>query len=217
MIPPARSFVFLPAHDQAPDPLNPRGGDAHGAFSLGESKYRDLYGPPGGSVTTFRFDNLGVLHHQSRRRTIFDAMERGGGNYDALVYFGHGFPGGLAHTGIDNDCVAQFAAQVRRHCTPSVKIILYACWAGEPGQFAYRVGQALAGWAQSGMAVFAHRQARHSYRNPLVYRFPSHHGAGGEPVHPIDDAWRHAMAHERNLIWAKFPFMTPEEIKQAIV
>ena len=214
---PARSFACAPRFDGPPDAHNPHGHDATGAFQPGMERFRDCHAAAGGVVVPHLFNNHGVA--RARRRDILAAFERAGaaGRFDAFVYFGHGWPGGLSSGGFDADDVPILGEAIIRLCKPDAKVVLYACSAAAPGGFAYQLGRYLGGWANHGMEVFGHPVLGHSFRNPMVRRFPSSRGETGETVAPPGqfDAWRRAMA--QTTLWARFAFLTPAEISAEVL
>ncbi len=213
---PARSFACAPRFDGAPDAQNPHGHDSTGAFQPGMERLRDCFEAAGGTVVTHLFDNHGT--GRARRRDVLAALERAGagGRLDAFLYFGHGWPGGLSSASFGEDDVDELAAAIIRACNPSAQIVLYACSTAAPGGFAYRLGRALGAWASHGMAVFGHPVLGHSFRNPMVRRFPSSRGETGETVAPAGQfsAWARAMAN--TTLWARFAFLTPQEINAEV-
>lgn len=213
---PARSFACAPRFDSPPDAQNPQGHDSTGAFQLGLERLRDCHQAAGGTVVTHLFDNH--ARGQERRRDVLTALGQAtaGGRLDGFMYFGHGWPGGLSSASFGLDDVPTLAEAIIRATNPGAKIVLYACSAAAPGGFAYQLGRALCAWANHGMAVFGHPVLGHSFRNAMVRRFPSSRGETGETVAPPGqyDAWRRAMAN--TTLWARFAFLTPEEIRAEV-
>lgn len=218
MTPPEKSFVFAPMYNETPKPGEPPKNDATGAFQPGMAIYKKLYEGMGKQVVTFKFDN--TAPGKTRRQSILDAMQRncGGVWYDAIVYFGHGWKGGLASAGFTNDNRETLTDAIWDYGTPGVKVILYACSCATPGGYAYKMAQDLNCWAQYGLEVFGHPSVGHSFTNPQVRRYPSSQGETGETVCPDGKvaAWMKAMRNERDAFWARMPFMTREELAAAL-
>lgn len=199
---PQNSFAFAPLHDSPPDRNNPLGHDATGKFHHGLDAWKRLYRRHGGQVTTLKFDNH---RRQALRHQEIEAAMRGTpGLLDAVAYFGHGTPRSMSSAQYDMGHVAHLAAVVRARSTSGVVIALYACDCGAANGFA----QALAGaLADRQAVVFAHSVFGDSVTNPSVVRFP-----GGTPVCPPGrrDDWHRRLLTSN--LWARFPFMTPDEI-----
>ncbi|HEY4250094.1 MAG TPA: hypothetical protein VGM87_02785 [Roseomonas sp.] len=219
MTPPEKSFVFAPRFNSPPDEANLGGHDATGAFHPGMERYERLYEGLGKQVVTFRFDNSRGQPAARRRQSIIDAMQRNAGSqrYDAIVYFGHGSPRGLLSASFGEGALDALSAAILQHCQPSVKVILYACCCAAPGGFAFKLAKQLGRWSHKGMAVLGHPTRGHSFRNPLVRRYPSDRGETGQTVCPdgMFADWQHAMRGHAEF-WALMPFMTTEELAAAL-
>jgi hypothetical protein len=212
---PRKSFIFGPMFNEPPDAANPLGNDATGAFQPGMDAYRRLYEGLGMEVVSHRFVNT-KGNGKERRASIINAMQQGCGSkwYDAVVYFGHGDKNWLVSAGFGLDTLSEFTDAVWDCGEPSVKVVLYACSCATPGGIAYRIGWDLNCFANAGFQCFGHPSVGHSFRNPQVRRYPSSKGETGETVAPASKIapWLKAMADPKNDLWARFPFMTPEEI-----
>lgn len=218
MTPPEKSFVFAPLHNSRPKENEPPQNDAKGAFHPGMEIYRKLYEGMGKQVVTFKFDNYAPA--KQRRQSILDKMQQNVGSqwYDAIVYFGHGWKGGLASAGFDDGSRGDLTDAIWAYGQPSVKVVLFACLCATPGGYAYKIAQDLNCWANEGMEVFGHPSVGHSFTNPQVRRYPSNKGETGETVCPDGklQAWLKAMKNERSGFWAQMPFMTPDELAAAL-
>lgn len=215
---PAKSFVFCPLYNEVPKPDEPPKNDAKGAFHPGMSLYKKLYEGMGKEVVTFKFDNTAPA--KQRRQSILDKMQQGCGSqwYDAIVYFGHGWKGGLASAGFNNDSREALTDAIWQYGTPGVKVLLYACSCAIPGGYAYKMAQDLNMFAAAGMEVYGHPSVGHSFTNPQLRRYPSNQGETGETVCPDGQVakWLKAMRDERSCYWAKVPFMSREEIAASL-
>lgn len=215
---PEKSFVFAPMHNQQPEEGEPARHDATGAFHPGMNIYKRLYEGMGKQVVTYKFDNYAPA--AKRRTAILNAMQQnvGGQWYDAIVYFGHGWKGGLSSAGFNNSSLDELTDAIWTHGQPWVKVILYACSCGVPGGYAHKISQKLVSWHVVGMKVFGHPSVGHSFMNPQVRRYPSNMGETGETVCPPGRVatWTKKMRDEtgkQGAFWARMPFMTPEEIE----
>jgi hypothetical protein len=218
MQPPRKSFVFAPAYDEKPNAANPNGRDATGGFHVGMKLWKQKYEKLGGTVVTCVFDNR--QNNAARRAEILTALQRGCGGtwYDAFVYFGHGIPKGLPSAGFYMDDIGTLADAIYYYCDFNVKVLLYACSAGAPGGFTYRLGDELGFMKNYGFAAYSHALDGHTFTNPTVRRFPSNLGQTGVTVAPAGKIaqWIKAMENPKRELWAEFPFMTDEEIRNAV-
>ncbi|MBR0669099.1 hypothetical protein GXW71_32415 [Roseomonas hellenica] len=218
MTPPEKSFVFAPMHNMRPKENEPPQNDAIGAFHPGMSIYKKMYEGMGKQVVTFKFDNYAPA--KQRRQSILDKMQQGAGSqwYDAIIYFGHGWKGGLASAGFDNASRGDLTDAIWYYGQPWVKVVLFACSCATPGGYAYKMAQDLNCWANEGMEVLGHPSVGHSFTNPQVRRYPSNQGETGETVCPDGrvQGWLKKMRDERAGFWAQMPFMTREELAAAV-
>lgn len=211
---PERSFVFYPAFNNPPDEHNPHGNDATGAFQPGAQAYRRLYEGMGKTVVMCQFDN-----HQPgprRREQILNAMGIGAGDgwFDAIVYFGHGVRDHIVTAGFGPQTVASFNDAVWANGQYDVKVVLYACSCAEDNGIAARISESMYPWAQEGYRVFGHKVLGHAFRNPIVRHYPNSGSVSGAQTCPEGQgtAWRAALADSGSTLWARFPFMTTEEV-----
>ncbi len=238
MTPPKNSFAFAPlynspAHSFAGDTQKQHASageappvvmshDATGAFQPGVKYFKELYSKNGGNVGTLLFDN------HSKGGQIFDsiihAIQIGPNQLDAVAYFGHGYPHGMASAHIAEGSVKTFAAAIRANCNPGVKIMLYACSCARQNVPPAKHGRAgcFAQWLASALAdvnatVYGHDIAGHSYRNPTLYRYNGNNMTGTKVAPPgMDKAFRHLMHDRHSDFWARFPFMTDGAIKAEV-
>lgn len=212
---PRRSFVFAPRFNQPPDKANPNGNDATGAFQPGMAMYKKLYEGMGGTVITHLFDNSKGNGKNSRLGIINAMAQNSNGEfYDAVVYFGHGDTNYLVSPGFSKNNVTDLTNAIDIYGAPGVQVILYACSCAASGGIAYSMADSLSRWAQYGMRVLGHTSAGHSFMNPQVRIFPGSNGLDG--VSPIPPgrvkAWNAAMMSQKGNLWARFPFMSDDEI-----
>jgi hypothetical protein len=199
---PVNSFAFAPLHDSPPDAHNPHGHDATGKFHHGLDAWRRIFGGHGGRVTTLKFDNH--ARDSRRRREIETAMRGVAGELDAIAYFGHGMPTSMSSAGFGMRDIPDLAAMIRAKSQRGVIIALYACSCGRADGFAQVLQEAL---NDIGAVVFAHPVLGDSVSNAAVVRYP-----GSERVHPHGRYAEWAARLRTSGLWARFPFMTAEEI-----
>ena len=91
---------------------------------------------------------------------------------DALVYFGHGWPSGMASADIYNRSIPAFADLIRKKCAMGVKVTRSACLRGAMsapgGRFAARLARELVDVQAEALAI---ENAGHTTANPNVFRF----------------------------------------------
>ncbi|WP_043363130.1 hypothetical protein [Belnapia sp. F-4-1] len=211
---PQRSFVFYPMHNQPPDKANPLGNDATGAFQLGAALYEKYFTKLGCDVTMYMFDNH--LPAEQRRAQIINALciGTGGGWYDAIVYFGHGYPDGMPSAGFDLKSIDQLTNAVWACGQYSVKVVLYACSCGVDAGYAWRISEAMKPWAQEGYGVYGHASDGHAFSNAQVRQYPNGGAVTGIKTAPAGKipAWVKSFADPKSTLWLRFPFMGAEEI-----
>ncbi|UFN47640.1 hypothetical protein LPC08_16685 [Roseomonas sp. OT10] len=212
---PYRSFIFAPLNNTQKKGMDPN--DAVGAFHPGMRMYKSYYEGLGGTVVDHYFNNERGLGFGKVSRGIIDAMIRGSGGhyYEAIVYFGHGTETHMSSVGWDKKTVKDLTDAIDTYGSADVKVILYACSCGADGGIAYTMADNLKAWANTGMEVYGHATPGHSYTNAPVRRFPNANGLVGYQVCPPGKgpAWTKALRNEKSMFWARFPFMTPEEIE----
>lgn len=199
MTPPLNAFVFAPK-------FNHKGNDATGAFLPGAKAFvKWCLGQNDDSARKLEFQNQGT------DRIVFNEILHGLAispyQLDAIAYFGHGTEDMMVSARIGHGFFDEFVASIRANAGMNVNIMLYACSCGVPGGFALKLATAL---SDLNATVYSHASVGHSFRNPMVRKFP-----GGTKVCPdgMVPAWRRAFADERNDLWIRFPFMTDDEIR----
>ncbi|WP_376098805.1 hypothetical protein ACE7GA_09480 [Roseomonas sp. CCTCC AB2023176] len=211
-----RSFIFGPMNNDTRP--NHDHNDATGAFHPAMRDWQRFYGTTG-TVTTCFFNNGAGLGAARVQQQILDAMyagDSGSAGYDAICYFGHGTKQGLETCGWYADSIASFTDAVDRLGAVDCKVVLYACSCAEPGGIAYRISENLRGWWSYGLKVYGHSLPGHSTRNPTVRVYPSGGGEVGFTLAPPRKIpqWIHAIRDDlRSTLWARFPFMTQEQIE----
>ena len=226
MVPPKNSFCFAPKYNspQHGHPLGTDGKelmrhDATGAFHPYMEAYRKLYARDGGQVTTLKFDNNATP--AAKLRDIVRGFASAPPQIDAVVYFGHGIPSGMASAHIYRDSIAGFAKLIRENCVQDVRILLYACSCArlsyKGGCFAGLLATEL---SDMGAVVYGHNDPGHTTTNPHLYRYKGI--SPGTQVAPpgMTKAFNTLLKTEcldkkpkgNSAFWARIPFMTDAEI-----
>ncbi len=190
---------------------HPAEHDSTGAFQVGANQFHAINKVSSAPVL---FDNSGeeLGHYQAPRANTLKAVREGGSNapWDAVAIFCHGVNSGLASAGLFGaDGAKALADAIQPRAKAGVTVILYACNAGSPGGFASMLAANLAGVQAR---VFGHISARHTYANPDTTVFP-----GGDMViarsSPLWKNWNDDIIDQTNDLWARFPFMTQQELE----
>ncbi len=202
--PPTNAFIFAPLLNEPPNHANPNGNDATGAFQLGANQFETFCNQNGQSQKLF-------FNNGASERGIFNEILHGlaiaPAQLDTVAYFGHGTKDLMASAKIGPGFLDEFVTSLRGNCGSQAIIILYACSCGAPGGIAEQIANKL---SDLSVTVFSHAVDGHSFRNPVVRRFP-----GGTRVAPPDrvQAWLDAFKDESDDLWMRFPFMTDGEIR----
>jgi hypothetical protein len=158
------------------------------------------------------------------------------GQVDVLAFFCHGFPRGLqlvgdrtvrvagsVHVEARQETMRKLAAAIAAHATPNVRVVLYACSAGDGPRrdgdegFADSLRDALCSAGATRCVVFAHTTAGHATQNPHVRVFAGEGsavgGTGGTwiaaPGSKLWPAWRRGL---RGDLRFRFPGMTTAQV-----
>jgi hypothetical protein len=194
----------------APGKNRPNLNDSTGAFRVGADRFHAINrvsSPP------VYFDNAGEEkgHYAEVRRRVLKAAREGGSGaaWETVAIFCHGGNNALWSAGLIGDEGAQALADViRPRAAAGIVIILYACNAGSPGGFASNLATKL---ADVNAVVYGHTSARHTYANPDTTVHPS--GDWVVPKNsPLWKNWSADIVDQSNDLWARFPFMTAEEL-----
>jgi hypothetical protein len=189
----------------APKFNTPGDNDATGAFHIGARWFARVHSVPTPPVF---FNNQGSPAEVAGR--VRKHLEEAPPGWDVFVYFGHG----------DNTCLpsAHFygrygakvlADAIRARANPGVTVLLYACNTGVKGGFAEWLSEGLEGLDAT---VFAHTPPpAHTFTCPHVVRYPG----GDMVIGRHDPLWRDWVndLSETNDLWARFPFMTEDELR----
>lgn len=148
-----------------------------------------------------------------RRRAIIEELDRRPGPINVVAYFGHGLRRGLSSAGFLGDHgLQEFADALARNINPRSVIILNACSCGHPGGFAEQLGPALVSRGVRA-TIYAHNNSGHTTNNPTKRRYPG----GDYLIAPGDKrfrSWRQALWGTD--LWARYPFMEPEQIAREV-
>jgi hypothetical protein len=192
-------FAIAPLHN------TPGDNDATGAFHIGARTFTRALGLP---APVF-FQNQGSPGEVYRR--FLRELDAAPGPWDAFAYFGHGDNTCLPSAHIYNRAGARLlAGSIRAKANQGVVVLLYACNTGVAGGFAQWLAEEL---ADVGGVVYAHLPPPgHSFTNPMLVSYP-----GGEWViprsHRLYREWCHHLKDERGDLFARFAFMTEEELE----
>jgi hypothetical protein len=214
---PGNSFCFAPKFNS--DKRN----DATGAFLPYMEAFKHLYGGGRGNVATLPFDNHAAA--TTGFGAISAAFEQIPGKLDAIVYFGHGEPYGMVSSEIYLKDVQKFAQLIRRKSAHGVRIVLFACSCGKfdypGGSFAAKLAVAL---RDIEAVVFGHHNVGHATTNANIYRYSGDgRGTAVAPTGKFTAFDRMLKAESldqnprrNNAFWARFPFMTSDEIRAEV-
>ena len=204
-------------------------GDATGAFRPGAVAFKEIHNIP---QDIFYFDYNDPP--ATLRKKIVDKLKtlpcEDDEGLDVVAYFGHGIPRGLSSAQFyTNDKtfdvtadVTELASAIKATCKQTVRVVLYACSAGAlPHSFAGALSVAL---GSQDAQVFGHTVLGHSFANAMVAVFDCGH-TGRYLVDPSATEWSKWLKEinagnsndpTEHPLWAKFPFMTNEEIRESL-
>ena len=214
---PRNSLCFAPKFN------SPKLVDASGAFLPYMEAFQRLYGGGHGRVSTLPFDNH--ANAPTEFGAITAAFEQVPGKLDAVVYFGHGEPFGMVSPDIYVWDIQKFAQLIMRKSVHGVKVVLYACNCGmidyPGGCFASKLAVAL---RDIEATVFGHYNVGHTTTNAHIYRYSGDgRGVWVPPTGKFRAFDRMLKAESidqkprgNTALWARYPFMTPEEIRAEV-
>lgn len=214
---PLRALCLLPDR-------NVKEHDWSGAFRIEAARFAGLYRLPPERVVQIDVS-------QSRKGRLEQTLEVLGRQegLSLLALFCHGWKGGV-QLGPYIEDAETVANTLRGHAAPDLRVVLYACSAGEgidpdgegpmpggEGGFADALRDALL-WVCPQVQIDAHTVIGHTTRNPFVRRFSAKTAQGGEwiisPDSPYFGDWRRAL-HETDLRH-RYPLMTIDEIRHEV-
>lgn len=182
--------------------MNDKRKDATGAFI------------PGATYFT-RKHSLGKpiwLDDTGDKKTMIDGIAKAS-DVDVIVYFGHGVRSGLPSADIWWKDLPALTQAVRSAAAPGCQVILFACTSGEQGCFGNQLSKLL----EYKYKVWGHTCVGHSFTNPYVTSYPHEGGSPFliEPKGPLWAKW-YKLIKSKSDIWARFPFLTKEQVETEI-
>jgi hypothetical protein len=207
---------------------NPKFGKADSvhAFQPGARAFKKIHGIPQ-DIFYFDWQEKDAVLRQKILNKIRTIPVDDNDGLDVVAYFGHGIQHGLPsagfystdHSGKPTGQVQELASAIASVSKNEVRVVLYACSAGAlPTSFAGALATAL---NSSNAAVFGHTISGHTFGNPYVTVFTSSHvgryvvAPGSKNWHAWAKAIRAGNANDptKHPLWAKFPFMSEDEIR----
>jgi hypothetical protein len=188
-------FVIAPLHNR-PEPR-----DAE-TFHAGAKAFSALHGLPAPAF----FEN-----DDKAQANFLGQLQAAEGGWDVFVYFGHGEGHGLPSAELyGRDGAALLAEAIKARANMGIKVVLYAGNAGKPGGFASWLAEELSSIKASVYAQVP--PPGHAYTNASVATYP-----GGQWVisrsHRLWGDWQRDMKAGKNSLWARFPFLTREQLE----
>jgi hypothetical protein len=174
-----RAILFTPDRDT----VGRR--DYSAAFAPEARAFAKLHGIPSSAIVP-----IDVARPRAQRNERVLTVLAHESLLDCVAFFCHGLRSGL-QVGPDNASVLELAHALRNAGTPTLRVALYACSAGEgpgpggDGGFADRLRDALCAAGLRDCRVDAHSTAGHATQNPYVRRFEG----GGSPVGGTGGTW----------------------------
>jgi hypothetical protein len=198
-----KGFVIAPSTNSGTD------HDATGAFhpgARGFCKTNDV----SGWVT---FNNVGSK--SAVRADFLDKINKAAGPWETFCYLGHGYPNWLESPHVTKtEGGPELVAQILAKGQPNIVVVLYSCNTGAPGGFAEWLCDQLSGLKAT---VFAHLPPQgHAYTCPRVVRYPDGLAYFPEKKDPRYPIWLAAIKDESNYLWARYPFMSYEEVEAEV-
>lgn len=161
-----------------------------------------------------------------RRKQLLTRLESATG-LEAVAFFCHGLTKKLPQLGWSVSNVGELSKAIAKSSKPSVKVVLYACSAGEgegpagDNGFADRLRDTLCENSAVQCQVDAHERAAHTTRNPFVRRFEGLGSPVGGPggyflVTPGSGRWQMWREKLRTPFRFEFPFLSAAEIQTSL-
>jgi hypothetical protein len=185
--------------------------DASGAFMVGARRFKQIHG----LADPVFFDNS--LEYAQRRKQILDAIENADSGLEVFAYFGHGWKTSLPSGGFQMKQIPDLAAALSKKAADKIVVILYACWAGVGGGPAEGLWSGLGGKG----VVYGHTSRKHTFANPDTVVFGRDDLKPPGPVvgtgDPLWKNWSKDIIDQKNDLWARFPFMTKDELEAELI
>lgn len=158
-----------------------------------------------------------------RRKQLLSAIDAVR-DLEAIAFACHGLRRKLPQLGWNVSNVGELASVIAKRARPEVRVVLYACSAGEgdgpasDNGFADRFRDALCESGATDCWVDAHERAGHTTRNPFVRRFEGLGSQVGGPggyflVTPGSARWKPWRAKLRTPFRFDFPLLAAAEIQ----
>lgn len=198
--------------------------DALGAFQPQARAFMKRYSLPASSLLLF--DSSARL---AARALEFEAFMRDKSGLRTVAFFCHGWRDGI-QAGFVSPGVKALADAIARCAAEDLRVVLYACdtarvgsitedptepGPGAAGGFADLLQNAIEAAGVKRCWVYGHGTTGHTTNNPFVRVFrPQNPAPGGDwlytPRGPLWGVWARAL--RTTDLWARFPFMTKDEI-----
>lgn len=187
--------------------INPETGigykDATGVFVPGAKYFANLYG----------LDKPVMLNDVDDRNKMLKAIEKST-MLDVIAYFGHGDRNRIGSAEIGVGDLKRLADAIKMAAAPGCQVIFYACQLGGQSGFCEK----LAGMLGGTVTFWGHSCSGHGNTNPYVTRYPYAPDTTPfliDPTGPLFLDWQ-SLIKSQSDIWARFPFMTKEEVVSEI-
>lgn len=193
-------FIMAPAHNKEGR------SDATGAFHVGAKIFQKVHKLP----DWVKFEN-DETSRTADRQGFLDLITKQPAGWDVFAYFGHGDSNALGSADVRGRTGATALADtLRPKLNRNAVVLLYACNTGKPGGFAEWLASDL---SDLNVKVYAHLPPPgHTFMNANVVCYP-----GGQyvvaPKTPLWGDWYRDFHSQGNDLWARFPFMSQQEIE----
>lgn len=183
--------------------INPETGigykDATGVFIPGAKYFAELYG----------LDKPVMLDDVDDRTKMINAIQKST-MLDVIAYFGHGDRNRIGSAEIGVKHISKLAEAIKIAAAPGCQVIFYACQLGGASGFCEKLATMLG----NTVTFWGHSCSGHGNTNPYVTRYPYTPDKTPfliDPADPLFPTWR-SLIKSQSDIWARFPFMTKEEV-----
>lgn len=187
--------------------INPETGigykDATGVFIPGAKYFANLHG----------LDKPVLLNDVDDKKKMISAIKKST-MLDVIAYFGHGDRNRIGSAEIGLRDLDDLVEAIKIAAAPGCQVIFYACQLGGRSGFCEKLATMLG----NTVTFWGHSCSGHGNTNPYVTRYPYMPDTTSfliDPADPLFPAWR-GLIKSQSDIWARFPFMTKEEVISAI-
>jgi hypothetical protein len=191
--------------------------DSTGMFEHVARAFRQLYNAEIRAFDNVHDDEADGGNEAATRANYFGEMAKfSGDNLDFFAYSGHGSQNGLPSAGVRRGRptfgVPQLCERIGRLVRADGFVLLYACSTAEAGGFAEDLSRLL-----PRMTVIGHRGAAAASRNPEKYRIVNGNSEHYRDLLPADVQPRWTATNlDRNYLYARFPFLTVEQVAEEL-